>query len=126
GPVGMNRTYVEMPDDLPEGGPAARRDAWLSGLRNGRSLATNGPLLGLTVNGEGPGSEIVLDAGENELTYSGFLRSMVPVDHLELVYNGEVVRAFDLRGEAMSAGLEGSVHVAKSGWLLVRAWNEGS
>ncbi|HLU05944.1 MAG TPA: CehA/McbA family metallohydrolase [Woeseiaceae bacterium] len=124
GPVGMNRTYVEMPREDLE--PAARQDAWLSGLKDGRSLATNGPLLGLTVNGEGPGSVLLLDANERELTYSGFLRSMVPVDHLELVYNGKVVETFDLRGERRSADLSGSVQVDESGWLLVRAWNEGS
>ncbi|HEX5764041.1 MAG TPA: CehA/McbA family metallohydrolase, partial [Woeseiaceae bacterium] len=124
GPVGMNRTYVEMPHENLE--PAARRDAWLSGLKNGQSLATNGPLLGLTVNGEGPGGDVALGAGDNELTYSGFLRSMVPVDHLELVYNGKVVKAFDLRGEQKSADLSGSLQVDESGWLLVRAWNEGS
>jgi len=124
GPVGMNRTYVNMADDSHE--PAARRDAWLAGLKTGHSLATNGPLLGLTVNGAGPGSEIALGAGEQELEYSGFLRSVVPVDHLELVYNGKVVKAVDLQGERTGADLIGSVRVDGSGWLLLRAWNEAS
>src|SRR5690606_190245 len=124
GPVGMNRTYVRMPNESLQ--PAALRDAWLSALKNGQSIATNGPLLGLTVNGEGPGSEVVLGAGDNELAYSGFLRSMVPVDHLELVYNGKVVKAIDLGDERRSADVRGSLQVDESGWLLVRAWNEGS
>jgi hypothetical protein len=124
GPVGINRTYVDMPGKSLE--PAARRDAWLAGLKRGRSLATNGPLLGLSVNGAGPGAEIALGSGQRELAYSGFLRSSVPVDHLELVYNGEVVRTIDLRGNRTAAELSGSVRVEESGWLLLRAWSEGA
>jgi len=124
GPVGMNRTYVDMRDETLE--PAARRETWLAALKSGHSLATNGPLLGLAVNGSGPGSEIALGAGEHELEFSGFLRSVVPVDHLELVYNGKVVKSFDLEGERTSADLSGSVRVDGSGWLLLRAWNDGS
>jgi Tol biopolymer transport system component len=124
GPVGVNRTYVLMASDPLEA--TARRDAWLEGLKRGRTLATNGPLLGFAVNTQGPGAEIELDAGEHELEYSGFLRSIVPVDHLEVVYNGEVVKAIDLGGNRKSADLRGSVRVDESGWLLLRAWNDGS
>lgn len=124
GPVGVNRTYVHLarsPRDT-----TARRDAWLRGLKSGNSIATNGPLVGLTVEGRGPGEEIGLPAGTHELDYSGFLRSVVPIDHLELVYNGEVVRKIGLGGDRMSADVEGSVRVDGSGWLLLRAWNDGS
>ena len=41
GPVGMNRVYVRVPD-----GEVKVRE-WLEGLKQGRSFATNGPLLGL-------------------------------------------------------------------------------
>jgi TolB protein len=124
GPVGINRTYVDV-----EGGArdtAARRDAWLQGLKRGHSIATNGPLVGLTVNGKGPGESLEFDAGQQELEYSGFLRSVVPVDHLEIVYNGEVVKTIDLGGDRMSADLEGRLRIDESGWLLLRAWNDGS
>jgi Tol biopolymer transport system component len=121
GPVGANRVYVDMarkPRD-----PAARRDTWLEGLKAGRTMATNGPLLGLTVGEHGPGDEIVLPDGSHELEYSGFLRSVVPVDHLELVYNGEVVDTVALRGDRTTADVAGRITVKGSGWLLLRAWN---
>jgi hypothetical protein len=124
GPVGVNRTYVMMASDPLEA--TARRDAWLEGLKRGHTLATNGPLLGFAVNEQGPGAEIELDAGEHELEYSGFLRSMVPVDHLEVVYNGEVVKTINPGGNRKSADLRGRVRVNESGWLLLRAWNDGS
>jgi dipeptidyl aminopeptidase/acylaminoacyl peptidase len=124
GPVGINRTYVNVESEALE--PAALRDAWLAGLKLGHSMATNGPLLGLTVNEEGPGALLELGADEQELDYSGFLRSVVPVDHLELVYNGEVVKTIELGGARTSANLSGSLRVTDSGWLLLRAWNDGS
>ena len=72
--------------------PTARLHAWLTGLQAGRTLATNGPLLGLTVEGHSPGADLSVPAGKAELAYKGFLRSIVPMDHLELVMNGRVVR----------------------------------
>jgi hypothetical protein len=51
---------------------------------------------------------------------------MVPVDHLEVVYNGEVAKTINLGGNRKSADLRGSVRVDESGWLLLRAWNDGS
>ena len=124
GPVGVNRTYVRMANTPRDA--AARRNAWLEGLKRGHTLATNGPLLGFTVGGQEPGGEIPLGAGEHELEYSGFMRSMVPVDHLEVVYNGDVVKAIDPGGSHKSADLRGTVLVKESGWLLLRAWNDGA
>jgi dipeptidyl aminopeptidase/acylaminoacyl peptidase len=124
GPVGVNRTYVAVASEPLDA--VARRDVWLEGLKSGHTLATNGPLLGFTVDEQGPGAEIELDAGEHELEFSGFLRSMVPVDHLEIVYNGEVVKTINPGGRRKSADLRGTIRVKDSGWLLLRAWNDGS
>ena len=124
GPVGANRVYVDMASKPRD--PAARRDVWLEGLKGGRTIATNGPLLGLAVEGRGPGEEIALPAGSHELEYSGFLRSVVPIDHLELVYNGEVVDTIELRGDRTTVNLQGRVSVDGSGWLVLRARNDGS
>src|SRR5690606_11779409 len=75
GPVGINRTYVEVGERRLA--PRARLQAWLAALERGRSMATNAPLLGLTVDGHGPGAEIRLDGNARELAFSGFLRSAV-------------------------------------------------
>ena len=77
------------------GTAAERRDKWLDGLKAGRTMATNGPLLGFAINGSGPGAEITLEGGDHDLQFSGFLRSAVPVDHLELLHNGEVIQTFE-------------------------------
>jgi dipeptidyl aminopeptidase/acylaminoacyl peptidase len=129
GPVGMNRVYVLAHPEVTAPAPAdtaARTQAWLAGLKAGRTLATNGPLLGFTVEGEPPGAELAVPADERQLKYSGFLRSIVPVDHLEIVMNGKVVRTIHLTGTRASADFAGQVPVHGNGWLLVRAWNDAA
>ena len=123
GPVGINRTYVRTGE--PHLAPQAREQAWLAALKQGQSIATNAPLLGLSVEGQGPGAEIRLDEGEHELAFTGFMRSIVPMEHLELVYNGEVVQRFEL-DDPRKAEVRGEIEVDDSGWLLLRAWNEGA
>ncbi len=123
GPVGLNRTYVRMHGETES--PAGRRDAWLEALAAGESMATNGPLVGLTVNGEPVGSAIEAKAGA-ELQVAGFLRSAVPVDHLELVYSGKVVERLKTSRDRKSADVDLKLPATASGWLLLRAWNEDS
>ncbi|MFL6606359.1 MAG: CehA/McbA family metallohydrolase [Steroidobacteraceae bacterium] len=123
GPVGMNRVYAMVAE--PAAAPASRVSTWLDSLRAGRTLATNAPLLGLTVEGQPAGAEIHLTVnGESTLHYKGFLRSMVPIDHLELVINGQVARTIRPNKQRTRADFEGSTKVAGNGWILVRAWND--
>jgi len=114
GPVGMNRVFLE----------GARDDAsMLAALKAGHGFATNGPLLGLLVDGRKPGELI---AARSRLPYRIALRSPVPVDHLELVRNGEVLQRFDLTGDRMRFDAEGEIADAQGGWVLLRAWNDGA
>jgi Tol biopolymer transport system component len=123
GPVGANRTYVQVGD---VSGAAARRDAWLGGLKDGRTVATNGPLVHLELAGQGPGGGVALEERTQSLRYRGFLRSIVPIDHLELVVNGAVVREFDLREDRRSADVSGEIAIPVSSWVLLRAWNDSA
>jgi len=118
GPVGMNRTYVDA-DHWPSN-PDERREVWLQGLKAGRSIATNGPLLGFNVDGHGPGSVLELD-GPKEMPYRGFMRSSVPIDQVDVILNGKVINTVALTDGAMSAEIENSIHIEESGWLLLRA-----
>jgi hypothetical protein len=124
GPVGINRTYVNVPEKTQT--DTERRDAWLDGLKAGHTMATNGPLVGLTVNGQHHGGETMLADGENEVSFSGVLRSIVPVDHLELIHNGRVIQTFALDGERTAADVSGTVKLDGPGWLLLRAWNDSA
>jgi hypothetical protein len=113
GPVGLNRVYVRS------GAPLEHR-RWLAALKAGRSFATNGPLLGLTVNGRELGSEVTLPEGGGELVAAVRLRSNVPVDRLELVVNGKVAREIPIT-DRRSAADTVRIPVMESGWVVLRA-----
>jgi hypothetical protein len=118
GPVGMNRVFVKS------GGPLEHR-RWLGALKAGKSFATNGPLLGFTLNGRELGDDLVLPAGKHELLARVTLRSNVPVDHLEIVRNGEVVASIPLEGHRTSASTTVRLAIETSGWYLLRARGDG-
>jgi hypothetical protein len=122
GPVGLNRVYV-----LTEPGAsdlAGRRDRWLAGLKAGKSMATNGPIISFSLAGRQAGEDLALPAGEHELEFSGFMQSIVPVDHLEIVVNGVVVKTIKTDEARQSAAFSGKLKLDKSSWVLLRAWNE--
>ena len=118
GPVGLNRVYVRLP-----GGPLSLT-TWLESLRSGRSFVTNGPLVALTLSGKGPGETLDVETEGTEVSIAASLRSIVPVDHLEVVCNGEVVRAIELSGERDRADYEGMLPLSRPGWCVLRAWSE--
>jgi Tol biopolymer transport system component len=127
GPVGLTRVYARVPTGTP------KLTDWMDSLKHGRTFATNGPLLGFTLGGKVLGEELKLPAGEKKVPFKAWMRSMVPVDHLEVVCNGRVVRDVKLGGDrkselsssdlSPSAG-EDTVSISKSGWCLLRASSE--
>ena len=116
GPVGLNRVYAEVPRGPLEVQP------WLMAIKNGRTFATNGPLLGFTLDGHKAGDEIKLPAGEQQMKFTAWMRSIVPLDHLEIVCNGRVVRDLKLTGNRDAADASGVLPVSQSGWCLLRTW----
>jgi hypothetical protein len=95
----------------------------LAALKAGHGFVSNGPMLGLLLDGHKPGDSI---ASRRKVPYRVALRSPVPVDHLELVSNGEVVQRFDLAGDRMRFDTQGMIALPPGGWMLLRAWNDGA
>jgi len=115
GPVGMNRVYARV------AGGELEPQAWMASLKAGHSFATNGPLLSLTLGGVGIGDELTFPAAQTQVKFSLRLRSIVAVDHLELVCNGRVVRSF-VAGKPIDHGdFSGSIALKDSGWCVARA-----
>ncbi|MBA3496133.1 MAG: CehA/McbA family metallohydrolase [Gemmatimonadales bacterium] len=113
GPVGMNRVYVRT-------GVVLDQRRLLDSLKAGRSFVTNGPLLELTVEGRGLGEDVQLADATTAVAARIRLRSNVPVDHLELVQNGEVSE-IPLGGDRRSVDTTLRVPVSRSGWVILRA-----
>ena len=118
GPVGMNRVFLDTGGDLTEG-------ALLGALKAGRTFASNGPLLGLELDGKHPG-DVISRVGAGRLHYRIALRSPVAMKHLEIVENGKVVKVFALAAGERKFDAEGELDVDTAGWLLLRTWNDGA
>jgi TolB protein len=118
GPVGLNRVYVRVAD-----GPLDI-EPWLANLKQGRTFATNGPLLGFSLGGREIGDELRLPTGTHDVKFKAWMRSIVPIDHLDLICNGKVARELKLTSNRDTADVEGSVPVTTSGWCLLRASND--
>ena len=117
GPVGLDRVYVRVP-----GGPF-KMDSWFDGLKRGRSFVTNGPLLRFTLAGQTIGGELKIPARQSA-RFTASMRSIVPVDHLEVVCNGEVAINVPMNKTHDSSDASGRLYLGRSGWCVLRAWSE--
>jgi hypothetical protein len=118
GPVGLNRVYANVP-----AGPL-NIGTWLDALKHGRTFATNGPLLGFSLGGRQVGDELRLPAGENKVKVSAWMRSFVPIDHLQVICNGQVARDLKINSGSGTADVEDTIPISHSGWCVLRAWSE--
>jgi Tol biopolymer transport system component len=118
GQVGFDRVYVWTPDW------PANIETWMDELKQGRTFATNGPLIEFKLGEEMVGSELKSDAAQAGVPFTAKLRSIVPVDHLEVVCNGKVARALKLEGARDTADVTGTIPLNESGWCVLRAWSD--
>ena len=120
GPVGMNRVYARVPDGRVTPGD------FLEAIKRGRTFATNGPLLGLTLAGAAIGDELHFDHSKRAVAFTARLQSIVPVAHLDVICNGKLVRAL-IHGKAVARGdYSGTLDLRESGWCLLRASTDGA
>lgn len=115
GPIGMNRAYIDAPNDEP--------DSLRAAIKGGRTVASNGPQLALQVEGRNPG-EVVTASGEMRVRYRAAMRSPVPIEHLEVLHNGRVVATHRFGRDRTAADFGGDIALRDSGWILLRAWSD--
>ena len=114
-PVGYNRVYVHVDGEL-------TWEKWWEGLRAGRVVITNGPMLRPRVNGELPGYTFQAYPGEKvELNIALNLSLREKVDYLEIVQDGKIAHEVRLDEWAKKKGELPTITFEKSGWLLIRA-----
>jgi hypothetical protein len=112
-PLGYNRVYVKL-----DGAFDYRR--WFRALKAGRSFATNGPMLFLSVEGKEPGDVLTLPTnGRHSVRIKAEVSSQNPLDRLEIVFKGRTLRV--LRGtHRISADF--TMDVDETGWFAARAF----
>jgi hypothetical protein len=119
-PLGFGRVYVNCPDKF-------GYDAWVRGLDRGESFVTTGPMLLVRVNGKNPGTVFKPDAGRREYRVTGEALSALPLDRVEVVVNGEVVRTVTPANKPREPGgfasaIDEKLDIDGSSWLAVRCF----
>ncbi|MFT7319333.1 CehA/McbA family metallohydrolase [Congregibacter sp.] len=114
---GAARTYARLQPGAP-----FTFENWLAAVRAGRTFATNGPLLFLSVDGREPGDEL-RRAGDDSNTHSVTVSvsSIAPLDRVELIVNGKVVQAWQPGENTQTWSFSTTITLPDAGWIAARA-----
>jgi hypothetical protein len=123
-PLGFNRVYVEV--------ETFSGEAWIEGLRAGRSFVTNGPMLLARLHGQSSGHVFRYEQGENrEHSLQVEVTSRRPIERVEVIQNGDIIAVvtpeeadhFEMN-DAPAAVLRHrwSLAIDQPSWVVVRAF----
>jgi hypothetical protein len=112
--LGSMRTYACL---LP--GESFQFAGWIEAIRAGRTFVTNGPLLTLSVDGQAPGAVLAVQP-DQPLPMRAEVHSLVPIEELEVLVNGEVVAVKSAAGNRQAAVLEIDLTCQRSAWVAAR------
>jgi hypothetical protein len=122
-PLGFGRVYVEVPGEF-------TYEGWIRGLDAGRSFVTTGPMLFAQFNDQ-PAGTIFRDAQPGHtLRVRGTAENRRPLDRLEIIVNGEVVRRVVPANHpaahgSFSSPYDETVSLPHSAWVAVRCFDKG-
>jgi TolB protein len=120
-PLGYDRVYVKLSG-------AFSYHEWFRALKAGRSFATNGPMLFLTVNGNEPGNSVVFPATRaktaGRLKVHAEVTSLGDLERLEIIWKGKVVKAVEASSKTQHLNLDLEVDAQSSGWFAARAFEK--
>lgn len=94
--------------------------AWAAGVRTGRVVVSNGPLLDLTVDGSAPGAVIKWSGGQKPVEGEAVARYHRPLEKLEIMVNGKTVASIAGEGRH-EVRLPFRLHLEESSWIAARA-----
>ena len=113
---GRERFYTEVKGPL-------SYEAWLDGIRQGKTFVTNGPVLEFRVQSQGMGSEVVLKRPASVLVEARvrFDPARDDVKRLEVIQNGHLLRSFPQEGPSGETRCRFETEISETSWLAVRA-----
>ena len=116
--LGAGRVYGYLGDKL-------EWSRWVDAIREGRTFITNGPLVDLQVNGEGPGGEIQLPTEGGSVEIVASLQTAFPVDRFEIIFKGKPLSELTVEESDLREGfIKKRVQVTESGWFTARALSD--
>ena len=119
GTIGEARVYVYT-------GPHFDADGWFRGLKAGHTFVTVGPILDFSVDGHMPGDQLTPTKGHLLKIHAQAtdLSGVRALGQLEIVANGQVVRAVEPQNGMASIDIE--LPADHSMWIAARAQRAGN
>ncbi|MEO8228708.1 MAG: CehA/McbA family metallohydrolase [Chloroflexota bacterium] len=119
-PLGAVRTYARLDPDA-----APTFAAWSTAVRAGRTFATSGPVLELSVDGHEPGDVLALPASGGRLEAHVRARAAQPIiGAVELVVNGGVVAREEVPQGTDDLHLTAAIDVDGGAWIAARSLSD--
>ena len=119
-PVGIYRTYVQIPPDEP-----FTYETWCRNVAAGRTFHSGGPILKFSVDGHQVGDVVALPGNGGTVEVSAEAESILPIHTLEIVQEGRVVAASNEAAGARKLSLNAKVKVGGHSWLAARCGGPG-
>ena len=112
---GGSRVYVRTNKQL-------TYESWLENLKQGRTFATNGPLIKFSVNGKQPGDDLLFKSTEPALLDIKVEAKclIAPMQKVEIVVNGRVVESILADKNEHDIRVETTISVDRSSWIAAR------
>ena len=120
-PAGFGRVYVQVEGEL-------TYDKWIRSLNAGNSFVTTGPMLLVQFNGKPAGTVFKGDEAK-QLHITGTVESRLPLDRIEIVVNGDVVRTLRItpgatKANGYSTAINETLPLKTSSWAIVRCFEK--
>ncbi|MEW5977328.1 MAG: CehA/McbA family metallohydrolase [Acidobacteriota bacterium] len=113
-PLGYNRVYAKLDTSFSYAN-------WFAALKAGRNFATNGPMLFLKVNSREPGDTLRFPRAAT-LRIEAEALSDVPLDRLEVLFKGQVVKSIRSHDDGKRLKLRLRLTAQESGWVAARCF----
>jgi len=119
--LGWLRTYAQLDTNK-----SFTYENWAGAVRAGRTISTNGPLMGLSVEGKGIGDTIEIPPGGGTLEVQATAESFCPLGQIEIIYNGQVVASQEASKGSRSLRIRDRIRIGGSGWIAARCSGHSS
>jgi hypothetical protein len=97
-------------------------DALCDNIKAGRNIVSTGPLLLMTVNGEGPGAVLPHDPREpKRIAVRGIACLEAPLSAVQIIVNGKVRKTFDLHEREFDGEME--VRLDGEGYIYAKCYD---
>jgi hypothetical protein len=121
-PLGFGRVYVHQPDGF-------NYDGWVRGLGTGNSFVTTGPMLFVRLNDKSPGHTFKQEPRAEEYRLTGSAESGRPLQRIEIIVNGAIVRTIkpanhQTREGGYESRLNERLPIDGSSWVAVRCFED--